>query len=98
MMDYWKNLSDRERYLLGAMMALLLIFAIFFLGIRPVMASKTKAERAQVNAQSDLKLVQDNFSLLSGGATSTTGTQPIDRWRNQMEWKCRAFNRKEAGP
>ena len=79
MMDYWRNLSGRERSLLGAMLALLLIFAIFFLGIRPVMASKTKAERAQINAQSDLKLVQDNLSLLSGAATSTTGTQPINR-------------------
>lgn len=79
MMNYWRNLSDRERWLLGAMISLLLIAAIFFLAIRPVLQSKTRAERAQESAQTDLRLVQDNLALLSGGATSTTGTQPIDR-------------------
>lgn len=79
MMDYWKNLSGRERWLMGIMISLLLIMAVVFLAVRPVLQSKIKAERAQTSAQSDLQLVKQNLSLLSGGATSTTGTQPIDR-------------------
>lgn len=78
-MNYWNNLAPRERWLLGSAVSLLLVMAILFLVVRPILDSKTKAERAQESAQSELALVQKNLSLLSGGGAVSTGTQPIDR-------------------
>jgi len=78
-MEYWNNLAARERWLLGTALTLLTIMAVAFLVVRPVLDSKTRAERAHASAQSDLTLIQKNLPLLSGAGTLTTGTQPINR-------------------
>jgi len=78
-MNYWNNLSDRERWLLGTAGSLLFLLAVFFLVMRPVVGAKTRAERAQVNAQKELTLVKQGLPFLSGGTTSVTGSQPFDR-------------------
>lgn len=78
-MNYWNNLAPRERWLLGGAVSLLLIMGLFFLVVNPILNSKTRAERAQESAQSDLVLIQKNLPLLSGGSSAVTGTETIDR-------------------
>jgi len=88
-MSYWNNLEARERWLVGTALGLVLILAMVFLLIRPIMDGKSKAERAQINAQSDLALIQKHRSLLSGKTTST-GTLKMDR--NSLFQTARANN------
>jgi len=78
-MTYWNNLSGRERLLLGSALGLILILAIVFLLIRPVLSSKDSAERAQSNALRDLQTVQQGLPSLTGQAGVKTGTQPFNR-------------------
>lgn len=77
-MNYWNNLEARERWLVGSALSLVLILAMVFLVIRPILDSVAKAERAQFNAQSDLALIKKHQSLLSGKSTGT-GTLKMDR-------------------
>ncbi len=77
-MNYWNNLDVRERWLVGTALGLVLMLAVVFLLVRPIMENKTKAERAQVNAQSDLALIQKHKGLLSGKSTGS-GTLKMDR-------------------
>jgi len=78
-MNFWHKLSMREQRLLGAAGVLLLIAAIIFLGIRPVLNAKSDAQRAQISAQKDLVTVRQGVQLLGGASTSSTGTQTFDR-------------------
>jgi len=77
-MSFWQNLSGRERMLLGVAAALLAILATYFLGVRPVLSAKAKAEMAQTTALRDLESLQNNLPKLSG-TTATTGTTPFNR-------------------
>lgn len=77
-MNYWNNLDARERLLLLVAGALIVVLAIFFLGVRPVLSAKTKAETAQSTALRDLEILQTNLPKLSG-ASAVAGTQPLDR-------------------
>jgi len=43
-MNYWNNLEARERWLVGSALSLVLILAMVFLVIRPILDSVAKAE------------------------------------------------------
>lgn len=77
-MNFWQNLSGRERMLLGLAAALFALLAAYFLCVRPVLAAKAKAEIAQTTALRDLESLQTNLPKL-GGSSTKTGTEPFNR-------------------
>lgn len=79
MRDYWNNLAQRERQLLGALGAIVLFVCIFFLGVRPVLGAQDSAKRAQEYAQKDLETVKKGIPYLTGGTTTSSGDQPFNR-------------------
>jgi len=78
-MKFWNGLDARERLLITIAGCLVLILAIWFLGVRPIMSAKSNAQTAQSMALRDLEIVQTNVSKLSSGSSVVSGTQPFDR-------------------
>ncbi len=78
-MSFWNRLDARERLLITVAGCLLIILAIWFLGVRPIMAAKQNAQLAQSTALRNLEIVQTNIPKLSSSVSKTTGTQPFDR-------------------
>jgi len=78
-MNYWNNLVPRERLLLASAGTLLLVAALFFFAVRPVLQAKASGSIAQSSALQDYENLQANVSGLSATSTASIGTKPLTR-------------------
>ncbi|NNE58598.1 MAG: hypothetical protein HKN36_10860 [Hellea sp.] len=78
-MNYWNNLVPRERLLLVSAGTLILVAALFFFAIRPVMKAKASGAVAQVSALQDYENLRANIAGLSGKSATNIGTKPLTR-------------------
>ena len=74
MMEFWNNLDSRERKLVSLLGLFAFVFLIWLLAVRPLQDAKARAERGQVAAMNEHRIVAEGAPRLSsstqGGALS----------------------------
>lgn len=69
-MRFWQNLDARERMLVSLLGVIAAVFLIWLLAARPLAAAKAQAERGQIAAMNEYRIVSSGAPRLGSGGSS----------------------------